>query len=74
MTMDEKIQRINELYHKSQAGPLSDDEKEEQVLLRKEYIEAIRKNIRVQMDAVDVVNEDGTVENLGERRRKKEST
>ena len=35
----EKIQRINELYRKSQAEGLSEAEKIEQDLLRKEYIE-----------------------------------
>ena len=34
----EKIQRINELYRKSQAEGLSEAEKKEQDLLRKEYI------------------------------------
>ena len=37
----EKIQRINELYRKSQAEGLSEAEKKEQDLLRKEYIGAI---------------------------------
>ena len=52
----EKIQRINELYRKSQAEGLSEEEKKEQDLLRKEYIANI-----------DMVNDDGSVENLGEK-------
>ena len=36
--MDEKkIKRINELYHKSRAEGLTDEEKKEQQLLRQEY-------------------------------------
>ena len=35
-----KIDRINELYHKSQAVGLTDEEKAEQTALRKEYIDA----------------------------------
>lgn len=39
-----KIARINELYHKSKAEGLSDEEKAEQQQLRQEYIFAIRNN------------------------------
>ena len=42
----EKIDRINTLYHKSQAVGLTEEEKAEQAALRKEYVEAIRKNLR----------------------------
>ena len=41
--MNVNIDRINELYHKSQSIGLSPEEKEEQSLLRREYIKAIRK-------------------------------
>ena len=71
MDMDSKIARINELYHKSQNEGLNDSEKEEQALLRKEYIMAIRKNLRGQLDNIDVKNEDGSIENLGEKFGKK---
>ncbi len=37
MGFDEKIKRINELYHKSQKGALTDEEKLEQAKLRAEY-------------------------------------
>ena len=57
----EKINRINELYHKSKATGLTDAEKEEQAMLRREYIAAIKGAISSQMENVDVVNEDGTV-------------
>ena len=40
----EIIQRINELYRKSQAEGLSEAEKKEQDLLRKEYIANVKKN------------------------------
>ena len=41
--MDEnKIKRINELYHKSKAEGLTDAEKKEQQLLRQEYIASVR--------------------------------
>ena len=63
----EKIQRINELYRKSQAEGLSEAEKEEQDLLRKEYIANVKKNLRNQLNNLDMVNDDGSVENLGEK-------
>lgn len=46
MITKETIDRINELYHKSQSEGLTDEEKAEQVKLRKAYIEAIRTNMR----------------------------
>ena len=65
--LNEKIARINELYRKSKAEGLTDEEKKEQELLRKEYIANVRMNLRAQLNNIDVVNEDGTVENLGEK-------
>ena len=44
--MDEsKIARINELYHKSKEVGLSDAELKEQLILRKEYIDSVRRNL-----------------------------
>ena len=63
----EKIQRINELYRKSQAEGLSEAEKKEQDLLRKEYIANVKKNLRNQLNNIDMVNDDGSVANLGEK-------
>lgn len=63
----EKIQRINELYRKSQAEGLSEAEKKEQDLLRKEYIANVKKNLRNQLNNIDMVNDDGSVENLGDK-------
>lgn len=63
----EKIDRINALYRKSKAEGLTEDEKKEQDLLRKEYVAAVRGNLRSQLNNIDVINPDGTVENLGEK-------
>ena len=67
MVLEEKIARINELYRKSKAEGLTEEEKKEQDLLRKEYIANVRRNLRSQLDSIDIVNEDGSVENLGEK-------
>ena len=45
-----KIDRINALYHKSKATGLTEEEKQEQADLRKEYIETIRKNMRAHLN------------------------
>lgn len=59
--MDDRIDRINELYHKSQNEGLTEEEKEEQARLRKEYVAAIRKNLRGTLDQVSFVNPDGSI-------------
>lgn len=58
---DSRITRINELYHKSQKEGLTQEEKEEQITLRKEYIASIRSNLRGTLDQVSFVNPDGSV-------------
>jgi uncharacterized protein YnzC (UPF0291/DUF896 family) len=58
---EQRIERINELYHKSQAEGLTEQEKEEQATLRKEYVAAIRSNLRGTLENVSFVNPDGSV-------------
>lgn len=64
MNMDERIARINELYHKSQNEGLSEVEKEEQARLRKEYVASVRNNLRSQLDNITIERPDGSVEKL----------
>lgn len=64
---DEKINRINELYRKSKAEGLTVEEKKEQDLLRGEFIANVKGNLRAQLNNIDMINEDGSVENLGEK-------
>lgn len=64
MTMEETIKRINELYHKSQAEGLTEEEKAEQAELRKKYIESVRGNLRAQLDNMSVERPDGTIEKI----------
>lgn len=66
--MDEqKIKRINELYRKSKAEGLTEEERKEQKLLREEYLESIRGNLRSQLNKIDIREKDGTIVNLGEK-------
>lgn len=67
MNMDERIARINALYHKSQKEGLTQEEKQEQARLRQEYVASIRANLKGQLDSITIVNQDGTKENLGEK-------
>ena len=69
MTMDEKIKRINELYHKSKAEGLK-EELAEQKQLRKDYIASVRGNLTSQLEGITVVNPDGTVVDMKKRRKK----
>ena len=71
MNMDEKLARINELYHKSQRAELTDEEREEQAKLRKEYAASVRANLRGQLDNIVIERPDGSVEKLSDRRKKK---
>ena len=68
---EENIKRINELYHKSKAEGLTEAEKKEQKILRQEYIEAFRENLRGQLNQISIKEKDGTIINLGEKYGKK---
>lgn len=60
--MDEKkIKRINELYKKSKNEGLTDTEKEEQQLLRREYIDSFKKNLKAALENVDIQEPDGSI-------------
>ena len=63
----EKIDRINTLHHKSQAVGLTEEEKEEQAALRKEYIEAVRRNMRGTLNNISIREADGTITDLGKK-------
>ena len=67
VSMEDRIKRINELYHKSQAEGLTDEEKAEQQRLRREYVDIIKGNLKSQLDNIDVLEKDGSVTNLGDK-------
>lgn len=76
--MKDLIKRINELANKAKAEELTEEEKEEQKNLRKEYIEIFRGNMKSTLMNVKVVDKEGTdvtpeklkKEQEAERRRK----
>lgn len=65
--LEEKIQRINELYRKSKAEGLTEEELQEQKVLRAEYIDAFKRNLRGQLNNISIQEKDGTITNLGEK-------
>jgi uncharacterized protein YnzC (UPF0291/DUF896 family) len=66
--MDQKdIDRINELYHKYKAGTITEEEAEESARLRKEYVEALRRNLRASLDSTKIQYPGGRLESLKSR-------
>lgn len=65
--LEEKIKRINELYRKSKAEGLTDAERMEQKVLRAEYVDAFKRNLRSQLNSIDIKELDGSITNLGEK-------
>lgn len=51
-----KIDRINALAKKAKSEGLTDEEIVERDALRKEYLAAIRKNLRAQLDNIEIVD------------------
>lgn len=65
----EKLDRINELAKKNKEQGLTEEEKKEREILRKEYIEKFRENFRGQLNQIRFV-EDMSEEELAEYNRK----
>lgn len=66
----EKIDRINTLYHKSKSTGLTEEEKAEQAALRREYIESIRNSLRGNLNNISIQETDGTITDLGKKHGK----
>lgn len=71
--IEDTIARINELYHKSQSEGLTDEEKEEQQKLRREYIDSVKRNLTGQLDNITVVRPDGSIQDLSKVKRAKKA-
>lgn len=59
-----KIDRINELARKSKAEGLTDAERDEQQVLRAEYIESYRRSLTNILDNSYIQRPDGTKEKV----------
>ncbi len=68
--MDEnKIRRINELYKKKKEGTITEEELAEQALLRAEYIDAVRNNLRSTLSNVSIQEKDGSITPLTKKQK-----
>ena len=52
-----KIDRINELAHKSKREGLTDAEKEEQRLLRMEFLAEIRADLKASLESIEFIED-----------------
>ncbi len=59
-----RIDRINALAKKAKTVGLTEEEIAERDVLRKEYVAAVRANLRAQLDATWVVDEKGNKRKL----------
>ena len=55
----EKIDRINELARKQKSSSLTEQEKQEQAILRREYIESFKQSLISQLENTYIVEPDG---------------
>lgn len=59
MMTEDKIKRINELAAKAKAKGLTEEEKQEQHMLRKEYVAAVKSHLTAHLDNTYIVDEQG---------------
>lgn len=59
-----KIDRINFLAKKQKAEGLTEEEKEEQKVLRREYIDAFKESLVSQLNTIYIVDEKGNKKKL----------
>lgn len=63
----EKIDRINELARKKKEVGLTEEELQEQAILRREYIEGFKQSLVSQLENTYIVEPDGTKRKVGKR-------
>lgn len=69
MMEQSKIDRINFLARKSRTEELTPEEKEEQAVLRREYIDSFKRSLVGQLENTYIVDEKGNKKKV-ERRKK----
>ena len=63
----EQIDRINTLAHKAKAVGLTEEEKAEQAILRRAYIDSVLGNLKGQLDNTYIVDGQGNKRKLKEK-------
>ena len=66
-----KIDRINELAKKKKAEGLTEEEKAEQAVLRREYIDSFKRSLTGQLDNMYIVDEKGNKTKVERKNPKK---
>lgn len=66
-----RLDRINELARKSKSVGLTEKEKEEQKVLRQEYLRDFREALRGQIENITIVEPDGSLTPVRTLRKKK---
>ena len=66
-----KMDRISELYRKSQSVGLTEEEKAEQAVLRREYIDSFKRSLTGQLDNMYIVDEKGNKTKVERKTNKK---
>ncbi|MBR5246483.1 MAG: DUF896 domain-containing protein [Clostridia bacterium] len=66
-----KIDRINELARKMKAEGLTEEEKAEQAVLRREYIDSFKRSLTGQLDNMYIVDEKGNKTKVERKGNKK---
>lgn len=65
---EEKIDRINTLAHKAKSVGLTEEEKAEQAMLRREYIDSVRASLTAQLDNTYIVDESGQKKKVSKKK------
>lgn len=66
-----RLDRINELARKLKSVGLTEEEKEEQKVLRQEYLRDFREALRGQIENITIVEPDGSLTPVRTLRKKK---
>ena len=67
MITQEQIDRINQLARKSKTEGLTEEEKQEQAVLRRAYIDAVKASLTSNLDNTYVMDEKGNKKKLGKK-------
>ena len=68
-----KLARINELARAAKERTLTPAELAERDALRREYVDAVKRNLRAQLEQIELVDGDGNRRKLGKSSNKREN-
>lgn len=65
--IEDTIKRINELARKAKTEGLTEEETAERDVLRRQYIDAVKRNLTAQLDQTYLVDENGNKRKLTQK-------